>query len=792
MFFRNASFQKILLPKRSLQITGVIIASLMFQSCGEFLKGKPKTQDVVEIKTQEIECMKEVKKSFEKLFNSETTDLEIDQSFQCLQKTLDLFQKNAEGRKNPDSFTSEELFKIFDKFFKDAAISQKATEDILILKKALFGGEVATVTKVELGQLKEYLKVLHVEIKKLAPYAQVFKLSKKQGVFDQATVDQAFTQLNMSLKTLLKSSKIGRSEYSITDLKELIVSLNVATTEEDQKQIELIENVIKLIAGEEVFKTNEHYAKAIDSFTQLGRLYAQAIYTDMKFEISNSQQLNRVFKFVEDLIETLENTPQFVNRKQIPLKYIDPIISEVLKSQVFPLDVSEPTFMAFYKTIMIRIFNDQKNIAVESLTDLKQIHIKNLKREFYIYRGFQKFIDSLDYKKSSKMSVKSLQQQVLNYKFNMLDRKFSDQTLPSQIVQGLLELRDESLAEYSILFNDKKMILSKDVNKSLIGWEDLSRALYTKMLGRELLIGWGNLDPQYNLKKSYLTESGMIQWYADFRDFGIETKLFDKREINSGAKSFLEANLFTSYGNGDQQLNFYETLQFVSMLLSGGGEITNMIISDMKDAGCRLKSGELDVFGNPWLEEKCFKNRLRQKHSIYFSNLKNYSVYVNSLTDAQFHDYYNDLMLVARNDATQVGRIETADIRILSMLIMYIESLYGRYDTRDKFQMFNPAEIRQSYPRFKAFVADFAQKEAQETVAQWDSVINVCGYFYTKDDLFREAFIFMVYTGRLPVLQDMNYVTCAINGLFTFEGEVDRKTIISTFKVLKSVLASKK
>jgi len=778
--------------KQKLKVTGLLVSAVVISGCGEFLKGKPKTQDVIEIKTQEIECMKDVKKTFQKLLNSETTDLEIDQSFQCLQKTLDLFQKNAEGRKNPDSFTSEELFKIFDKFFKDAQMSQKATDDVLVLKKALFGGDSSAVTKDELSQLKDYLKILNIEVKKIAPYAQLFKFNKNAGSFDQATIDKAFKQLASSLKVLLNSSKMGRSEYSISDLKELIVSLNIASTEEDQKQINLIENVINLISGVDPLKSNDQYLKAIESFTQLGQIYAQALFTDLKFEIGSQAQMAKVLNYVENVLTTLENTPQYQNRKALPLKFIDPIISEVLKSQIFPLNVSEPTFMSFYKTLVIRVFNDQKNISPESLVELKEIHFKNIKREFYIYRGFQKFIDSIDFSKKAQMDVKSFQRKVVDYKFNVLDRSFTDQTLANQIVQGQLELRDESLAEFSILYNDKKMILSKDQNKALVNWADLSRALYTKMLGRELIIGWGVLDSQYNLKKSYLTESGMVQWYADFKRFGDESKLFDPREANSGAKSFLEANLFSYYGNGDKQLNMYETFEYVSMLLTGGAEITNTIISDMKDAGCVLPSGELDVFGNPWLNEKCFVNRLKTKHSVYFSNVRNYSIYLQSLSDQQFQTYYDDLMSVARNDATKVGRIETADIRVLSMLVMYIESLYGRYDTREKFQTFSPAEIRQSYPRFKAFVTDFAHTQAKDTIAQWDSVINLCGYIYSKDDLFKEAFIFMVYNGRLPVLDDMNYVTCAINGLFTFEGEVDRKTIISTFKVLKSVLASKK
>jgi len=762
---------------------------LLIQGCGDFLKGKPKTQDVIVFKTDDVECIKEVQVTFKKLMESDTSEKEIDAAFLCLSKTLDLFQKNAEGRTASDIFLSEELYIIFNKFFQDAKISQKATDDILLLKKAIFGGQANSVNKTELEQLKNYLKLLNVETKKLAPYTKLFKLVKNQGSYDQKTIDLGFKQLSESLKILLNSSKIGRSEYNFDDLKQLIASLNIIENEEDQKQMLLIENVIKLLSGVEALKTNDQYLNAIDSFVGIGKLYAQALYTDLKFEISSAEQLNKVIEFTEQLISILENSPQYKKNKTLLVKYIDPIVIEILKSQIIPLTVSESTFLSFYKTILIRVFNDQKNIANESLTEIKELTFKNIKRELSIYKGFQKFINTIDWSKTTRIDLKNLRKAVATFPFNKSEY-IKDQTLQNQVVQALYELRDEALTEFSIIYNDKKMILSNEQNKSYLNWEDLSRAHFNKMLARELMLGWGVVDVQLNLKKSYLIEQGMVQWYADFKQFGIEMKLFDPRENNSGAKSFMEANLFTPYGNGDKQLNFYETFAYVNMLVSGGGEITNTIIADMKEAGCGLQ--ELDVFGNPWLDEKCFIKQFRKKQSTYFSNTKNYSVFLNALNDQQFVEYYYDLMSVARFTPTTVGRVETADIRVLSMLIMYIESLYSRFDSRAPFQTFSPAEIRQSYPRFKAFVVEFAEMQAQDSLRIWDWPINLCGYIYSKDELLQEAFIFMVYNGRLPVLDDMNYITCKFNGLFTFSGEVHRKTIISTFKVLKTVLASKK
>jgi hypothetical protein len=71
--------------------------------------------------------------------------------------------------------------------------------------------------------------------------------------------------------------------------------------------------------------------------------------------------------------------------------------------------------------------------------------------------------------------------------------------------------------------------------------------------------------------------------------------------------------------------------------------------------------------------------------------------------------------------------------------------------------------------------------------------LNICRSYHTKDDLIRESFIYMVLNkGTMPKMANMNYVLCASKGLFTFKNEIDRKSIIYTFLVLKDVLASDK
>ena len=768
------------------------IAVFGFAGCDKFLKGKPQPPKIVEIQSGDLECVKDVQANFKKLVESQSSEKDIDDSFSCLYRTLDQFKNRAEGSVNPDAFTNSDLFTIFDTFFKDAKVSQQATDNLLVLKQALLGGVENEITKSELELLKDYLKVLQVEVKNLSPYIKVFTFKKENGPFDQKTLNLAFSQLRHSLKTLLTASKIPRAEYNFEDVKQLTTSLNIIEDADDQKLLTLVENVVNLLAGTESLKSEGEYIQSIDNFVDLAALYADALYTDIKFEVTEKNQLNKVLNFVGRLIDTLEASVQYKKYQEIQVKHLDPIIAEVLKAKIIPVEVSEATFMRFYKTVVIRIFNDQKNLDPVSLKSLRPVNIRNLKREFHVYKIYQEMINSFDFTAKTYLAPPALAAKIKAYNFvpalsKAIQTKGLDQALIRDISLGLEELRAESQSRLPIIYRDKKIVLASTQNTAEVDWEDVSRAHYVKMLGRELMLGWSELDPGLNLFKSTMTKKGFVNWYNDFKGFALEIKLFDPRATDDGADNFMQADLFTYVSNGDNLLGYQEILQFVNMLLSGGGELTTQIQDVMKKGGCTLK--ELDIFGNPWFDEKCFLKNLRANATPLFSHIYLFGNYVKGLNEQEYLGFYTELMNVARYKPNTVGKVETADIRQFALLSMFIDSLFAIYDTRAPFGEVDPDEIRASYPRFKNFVAEYIKKpDVAEKLKDWDAWYNVCKLSHTREEFIREAFVFLVYNGRIPERADVS-LTCNFGDVFDFEGNVNRRGIISTFQILKDEIA---
>ncbi|MBY0555100.1 hypothetical protein K2P97_11270 [bacterium] len=1001
--------------KLNLKLLCAVVTSVALSSCSDFTKGKPKKETVLEVKQESMSCLKTVSLDIKKFLKSESTNEEIDKTFSCIDNTLKEFQTRVEGKAEADAFTADELYQIFDKFIKDAAISKAATEDLMTLKAALLGGSNTKITKTEISVLRSYIETLKAEAKALLPYSQLFTFKKTEVVFSKSMIRNGFAQLSLSLKNMLKASKIGSSNYQFADFKKLVINLKLVdekqddmlilfkqvsdmltggenlTNEDDkalyvdnitevlrlytlyiqghvkmdinnkenmdstfeyvQSAVELMENSVqfkrtKAVSFDDIeqlikdfikkvpadtpekksaemyqkivmdifesgfvganskmtkteltslksylqtlkadiaaissykelfqFKKSEvqiskevinagilsltralknfvntsNYAKDnydlnnligvlknlelneqqksimlllervnnlliggqqliskedkdryIDNITEVLRLYAIHTQGYVKYEISSSENVKESLEYTQAMITLLENSVQYKKTKIVSSETIDPLLVEVLKKNILPLKVTAETALSFYKTIAVRVFEAGLAGDVTGFSGLKKVHFANLNRELAIYRIYNQFIESvagtelLNDKKMSRLPLKDVQAHLKAYEQKQYQEILNnfDKDTQAQIVSSVEELKTEFLDKTPVLYRFNKIILSANQEIWDQNWSDLARGLYYSMISRQLLLGWGQTPLVKEVKNASVAEQGLVQWYSEFKKFGIETKIFDPRSKNSGASNLSAANLFTRSGNGDNKMNFRESIQFLGILFSGGGKVYEEMASSFKKANCNLP--EKDVFGHNWNNEACAYEDFKQNYKYYFSNLSYLVGYLDKLKqdEKEFKDFYESVMSVARLDSTAKGRLETGDMRAFSILLHYVESIYAAYD-EDRNWKLSEKEIKNAYPRFKGFAEQFARKSAADSLAMFNSWKGKVGGYgcFTEQDLIKESFVFMVYYGKTPASSDLTNFPCLRNEpLIKFEGEVERKSIINTFKIIKSVL----
>lgn len=225
----------------------MLILSLL-TGCGDFLKGKPQQKEVLEIKQESLSCLKTVSLEVSKFLKSESSQKEIDATFNCITDTLTEFQSRVEGAQESEAFTADELFQIFEKFVKDAKVSRAATTDLLNLKSALIGGSDQKITKAEISSLKDFIGVVKAEAKNILPYAQILTLPEGNKQYSKKMIQDSFLQLNLSLNNLLKASKLHRSGYSFEDFKQLLKNLNMINESHDAL-VEIANKMNELIIG---------------------------------------------------------------------------------------------------------------------------------------------------------------------------------------------------------------------------------------------------------------------------------------------------------------------------------------------------------------------------------------------------------------------------------------------------------------------------------------------------------------------------------------------------------------
>ena len=775
--------------------------------CDKFLSGKPNKPDFIEVKKDNFKCLKELTPKVQSYLKSELKAQEIDATFACLDTTLNEFQMRAQGTLAAGAFSDDDIFQIFQTFLSDAEISREATIDILKLKVALLGGFEKSLTKNEITALRELLKVLKPELHLLQPYVTLFTFTKSNKINSLEKINQGFGQLELTLKKLFAASQLNRANYSFDDFKSMIANLNTNSQKSSNvvgdtakmktgDLIDLITVVKNVLSGSEPLQTVGDFDSVIHSFVEILRLYSVHVEGHVVFELKNSATVQSALDYIENWFQIIENSLQFKKQSTLSTTTIDALIRKIGDQGYLPTDIKSETLIQFYKTILVRVFSQGTNGKVSEFSGLSKLHLANFRSELAVYKLYQSFIDQLPFLLSKQisdpvMSISDIQKYLKSFDFKskLSKSKLSDSE-QQRLVEVVQELRSEFLSKRPVVYRFDKMVVAANQEIWSQSWRDLSKAVIVKLYARGLLIGWGNAAETRLVSHATLTEPDLVKWYDEFKPYGIETKVFDPRSINTGSRSFKEANLFSYSADGNDRMNFFESVQYLNILSSGGSESLTAIQRGFTKAKCNTT--EIDVFSQPWNIETCALKDLRSNYKNYFNNLPYLVAFFNRLDEKQFAEFYYELMEISRANPLMKGKVETADIRNFTILLHYIEAMYANFDV-DRNWTFSANEIRWSYPRFKGFATDFAKQTSADQLSLFNlDIVQLAGYYcYSQEDLIRESFIFLLFNGVTPGLTDLNIAPCfGKRALIDFNGEVDRKTVIKTFKILKAVLGS--
>ncbi|MDG0816181.1 hypothetical protein [Bdellovibrio svalbardensis] len=760
-----------MLFKKTLQFVLVGISALSLTACTDFINGQKTEPEVLNFSNDRLSCLKQLPTHLKDFSIGEAKEKDIRGSFDCARDAL-LYFKNKTYGSVPNAYTVDEVRNFFAKYFlKENNVSPEFSAELMKIKKALLGGSESYITKDEIVRLVDLLAIVRDEAVQLSPHMKVLLNQAKDKGTNWDQVSAATEQLRFSFQRLLEKTQISGSDYGFEDAKRALSGLGeflrgsepFAPYEKAKEWVPLVESVKNILVGRRAQMSKLYqWKEGLDTVIDLYGLALKYRYVIQNLDFGNANDIHQLSQFIGQGLDLIENCQQMKSAGVIPAEDLDQLIEQLTPYFKFSFKLRESSLKKIYRIVLLRMLSPDRKGDSRGFAGLEKAHIAALRREFNIWRMDQSFIDL------AKMDEKSqtISQKDLLERYNDFNKSF---VIEKGITSNPLEQMalDQSWDDFGqilkspilVNYNEKGRIIEA-TNPSSYGvtWKSLTKTNLMRGIARMLMLGYGE-NTAGKLSDARMSKAGLIAWYEEFNEIGLDIKAFDPRSGNSGSRSFLEANFFTFSGNGDQWMDQRETFEFVSLLFSAGLSSSD----DIRKGMIACEVSQKDIFGYAYLKESCFKKQFRTNFSFYFDNMPWMGKFVKGLNDKDYDEFYNYLKSSAVMPDQKVGLIETANIRTMVTILHYVESIMITYDL-DRNQTLSLDEVYAAAPRFMSFF-----KTVSPT--QYEFIIE-------------EGFAYLVFKGSMPGLGGLTGFQVTKH----FVDEATRKDILRLFGTLKEQL----
>lgn len=770
MFFNRALGHKML--------SWALAAAFLGQgACTRFLNEKPPEPQTLEVSNTRFTCLQNLPSEIRLLLEGTLPAEEIRNGFKCTTDAL-LYFKNKTIGTDPEAYAPEDLRNFFGKYFlKKNNVTADFARELFKVKRVLVGGSEKMMTKLEIQKLVDLLEVIKEQTVLLAPHATTLLGQPRNPTGKE--IDQAVDQLSRSLGAILREVDLVNSGYGFRDFKNFIEGLGKFVspsepfflTDNLDNNMSLVEAIKNIFIGRHPrLDSLPDWSGALSTGVGLYKVWIRYHYFIQGKNLAQPAQVQALLAIAAEGVELLEKSLPLRDQGGVPFEDLDGFLDGLEDRGALPLGLSADALQEAYKKIVLRILDPQRHNDPRGLFALERNHLLALKHELQVFRLHQAFIDALPLEASGRIGFKELHKAAERFQPEKgIDPLWKVDSLEKEsLINAWRQGRDLLLKEFPVFYTPSgQVVLSADPEAREQSWGSLLKWNLMRALTRLLLLGYGEKQ-NFPSEPQVLREEGLEQWYVDFQKVGQEIKAFDPRSLRPGARSFLEANLFTFEGNGDREMSLHETFDFLSLLISGGLNSAERIRKDFtaENPGCVLK--EKDIFGYPLFNEPCFQKSFKAHFASFFENLPGMVAEVETLSSADWEKFYQNLMDAARVSPRTGGKVETADLRTAVMILHYTESLMSVYD-RDHNGRLNNDEIRAAAPRFYELM-----KSQSPSDSSW---------------LVTDFFLFLVHKGQKPTAA--SYAYFQTQKAFGSLDEVGRAKILRVFKVLKDEAAKK-
>lgn len=714
---------------------------LVLSGCHHFFGNDEQVKDPLQVKEQGLSCVRSVGADVGKFFNGEDRDpvLIVD----CISSALSKFASNTRGA-NPDGWTRSELSSFFETYFREESLNPRiiqtspsksgsrnglnstelaATQavapaepssvapfdgdwvaqarrravvgELFRWKATLMGGGDQTLSRSELDRIRGFLQKIRVQLSTWRTRGQV--LSFHQALEGKDVPVQTLEDLSQSIRAITSAlneeltwdggGKVRpRESMRIQTIAQSLEQAGIRSlsTHERKEFVQIIKAVA--VAGDPSVVMGSEWPVLVQQATEL---WIGALR--LKF---GGRDLDTSEKMIADLGLTLS---RMIDRHggRIEQELIKSLLSKLESNQLLPAIVKVKSVNNAMDVLLGKILagNSHPNKA-ELTRGFMKDHAKRLEEIFRDWIEGERVALEI----TGPANFATLEQARVT--MSQVATKYKDPVGETARLQmSELILRGRPLVHD---LQGRMMVVPSEqlhgYRRSDLSSLNLSRVLVNvAMRAYAYEAGRAGSLPQ-------LTEAEAQEVFMDLKAIGTDAGLVDIRSLHSGHRTFMEANIFLSVSDGNQYMSMHETVEWFATMMSAG-KIADQIHADLLP---NCATGPLDVFGRQRLKAKCFRDGIFPVLRSRMSHLPNVTRALNQAERTRTTQAFLQALERASRPLGDTDLpLESSEIRVVSPILHYAESLFARHDTNNSALLDEP-EVWGIFPLIQPFIQKMA------------------------------------------------------------------------------------
>lgn len=548
------------------------------------------------------------------------------------------------GEKPGSVLTRSEILEIMEAlsaFAPELNPSEEFLIEAMRIKQLLFGGSLEFFKKEDFDLARGKVETFRALTEKFLSFADVYTLGWQKDFLDpQEARDVFLGAQDSAIEIGVRLGGLMEVPYDLRnisrfaeELEQLYPPLNSGESSfkdvVDQYLPLLVEVKKMLMADQDTF-----VGKQSGDWSDFWSLGAKGYMRFLEFfyflrgaDVTQGQGLLSLSNFVDSsvrlLSELVERRPHPTQEYVIPSEELISILKALVFSRLLPEGISETSMVSALNVILDSILiSPEDRMNGFKPTGLSHKSLVLAKSEFALWYDLQQYIEVL---------FQGVPDELGRNFFQI--RADLERAAPSV---GVLELRSLFVTPLPFAFDRQEQLYLAsrllDLDRRTMRNINLSRAL-SRVLGRSFAGDSGRA-----LNYGGVSKAEFNSVYLQLRPLAADLGLVEPDNTSFANSRFLEANLFTPRGNGDDRIDFREISDIVLLILSG-------LKTDSYVAPALEKACPFVVQGprkKKWVDVECMIEFYQEDIGRTFTHLPEFSSFVGTLGVSSRREWLNE------------------------------------------------------------------------------------------------------------------------------------------------------